>query len=194
MLKQAVLSTTIQKGSATSLSVRFEVPQIYGFCKNHLEACLRAAGKYLLLQFSKSKESLPGSSGYTSALQLRRCAGCLEGKKKKKNRKTLAFCTGSLGWLVLVEVGRTASWPEHPSDCPVLTPPAPPYLEPTAPASQKQSREPVPWGYSCILTPLQATRLGRAAGSRTATCSSQSSRLQACSREDELVRPCSEDL
>lgn len=96
-------------------------------------------------------------------------------KKKKTNPKTLALRTGNLGWLVLVEVGRTASWPEHPSDCPVLTPPAPPYLEPTAPASQKQSREPVPWGYSCILTPLQATRLGRAAGSRTATCSSQSS-------------------
>lgn len=116
-------------------------------------------------------------------------------KKNQTNKpETLALRTGSLGWLGLVEVGRTASWPEHPSDCPVLTPPAPLYLEPTAPASQKQSREPVPWGYSCILTSLQATRLGRAAGSRTATCSSQSSRLQACSREDELVRPCSEDL
>ena len=31
-------------------------------------------------------------------------------------------------------------------------------------------------------------------GVGTATCCSQSSRLQACSREDELVHPCSEDL
>ena len=82
----------------------------------------------------------------------------------KKKPKTLALRTGSPGWLVLVEVGRAASWPEHPSDCPVLTPPAPPYLEPTAPASQKQSRAPVPWGYSCILTLPLGHRAGK--GSR----------------------------
>ena len=79
-------------------------------------------------------------------------------------KKTLALHTGSQGWLVLVEVGRAASWPEHPSDCPVLTPPAPPHLEPTAPASQKQSWAPVPWGYSCILTLLPGHRAGK--GSR----------------------------
>ena len=123
-------------------------------------------------------------------MQLTTCAGCLE----KKKTETLALRTGSPGWLVLVEVGRAASWPEHPSDCPVLMPPAPPYLEPTAPASQKQSRAPAPWGYSCILTLPPGHRAGKGSGSRTATCSSQSSRRQACSREEELVRPCSKDL
>lgn len=61
-----------------------------------------------------------------------------------------------------MEMGRIASWPEHPSDCPILTPSSLLSLEPTALASYKSPWVPVPQGHSFIVNPsLQLTAMGR---------------------------------
>lgn len=113
-------------------------------------------------------------------------------------KKTLALCTGTPGWLLLVGRRRTASWLEQPSDCPVLMPPAPPYLEPTALALHTPKM--ILGGRGTWTFPYpDATAPGhwdgkRAARSMPTTCSSQTSPLWACIKKDALVQPARKDF
>lgn len=84
--------------------------------------------------------------------------------------KPLALCTDILGRLLGMEVGRTASWPEQPSDCPVLTPLAPLLPRTHCFCFSKIIPVLVPQEHSFLLTPsLKATMIG---GSRSEVCRS----------------------